>query len=75
MVRKLISDLKVFREKSKKRNCPDKCRENNEFSYERYQRCCFSNIYPNDPMLKEKAMTIKKTFRVALMTSVYQMGC
>ena len=33
------------------------------------------NIYPNDPMLKEKAMTIKKTFRVvALMASVYQMG-
>ena len=27
--------------------------------YEWYQKCCFSNFYPNGPLLKEEAMEIK----------------
>ena len=32
----------------------------NEILYEWFKKCCAANIYPDGPMLKEKAMEIKK---------------
>ena len=32
----------------------------NQILYERHQRCCASNIYPNSPMLEKEAAAINK---------------
>ena len=50
----------MFCEKSKKRNRHDKYHKINEILFEWCKRCCASNIYLNDLMLKEEAMAIKE---------------
>ena len=54
------SQQALFHEKSKNWNRCGKCWKINEILHEWYQRCCASNIYPNGPMLKEEAKTIKE---------------
>ena len=56
----IIEQHKMFCEKSKKRKRHGKYHKINEILFEWYKRCCASNIYPNDVMLKEEAIAIKE---------------
>ena len=48
-----------FHDKTKKCSRPGKYKVINDILYEWYQKCCSSNFYPNDPLLKEETMEIK----------------
>ena len=48
-----------FHDKTKKRSRPGKYKVINDILYEWYQKCCCSNFYHNEPLLKEEAMEIK----------------
>ena len=48
-----------FHDKTEKRSHPGKYKVINDIFYECYQKCCFSNFYPNGPLVKEEAMEIK----------------
>ena len=54
------SQHELLCEKSKKRNRPGEYQKINDILCLWYQRCCASNIYPNDPMLNEEATAIKE---------------
>ena len=72
--KKIREQHEMFCEKSKKRNRHGKYHKINEILFEWYKRCCASNIYRNDVMLKEEAMAIKTNFRAAaLMISAPRM--
>ena len=57
------SQHELFCEKSKKCNWPGKYQKINDILFLWYQRCCGSNVYPNGPMLKEEATTIKESLQ------------
>ena len=58
--RNIRSHYKLFHEKSKKRNRPDKYRKINEILHEWCQGYCASNIYPNELMLKKEPKAKKE---------------
>ena len=49
-----------FHDNTKKRSRPGKYKVINDILYAWYQKCCSSNFYPNDPLLKEEAMEVNK---------------
>ena len=57
-----------FHDKTKKRSRPGKYKVINDILYERYQKCCFSNFYPNGPLMKEEAMEIKINSKIVTLT-------
>ena len=56
---KLREQYEHFHDKTKKRRRPGKYKVFDDILYEWYQKCCSSNFYPNNPLLKEEAMEIK----------------
>ena len=53
------NNIEHFHDKTKKPSRPGKCKVVSDILYEWYQKCCSSNFYLNDPLLKEEAMEIK----------------